>query len=536
MLKNMDPLALSLLIIDKSIISKLYEIKSPDIFEPNSTEFKKDGLFSETIFGTQGSKERMTNFAYIDLNVKVLHPRAFIELTSLSNFYKDIIYGKSYATFDNETKDFIPSNQIDGDTGYSFFIKHFEDIDFKTTDSLKRKFKIFFLKKYTLQDLLIDKYLVIPAGMRDYMITESGKTLEHEINGLYRKVLRAGNAAKQFKDDTSNNDFLNAVRLRVQLSIVEVYEYIENLLKNKGGFIQSKWLKRSINYGTRNVITAPSNEITDLSDPNRTRSFTVEVGVLQAAKGLLPITLFQLRNSLLFDVFDPESTRAMLINPKTYKREYKEISETSRSKWVSDEGLEETINKLIRPDILVKEIVIDGYYLLLIEEDGDNIRIIGDIEKYPNIDKKKLRPITYIELVYLALFNIIEDYPAFVTRYPITGQGSIDVVETTVKPTVKTVKKNVYMRNSSTPIVAKNYPILGEQPFTGLSIPFCLLEGLSADFDGDKVSLNYVWEEESLQELKKTLNSRKNYISPENEIIFPAETLTNKIIMKLFTE
>jgi len=382
----------------------------------------------------------------------------------------------------------------------------------------------------------MDKLLVIPAGMRDYMVTESGKTLEHEINGLYRRVLRAANASKQFKDATSNNEFINAVRLRTQLAVVEVYEYIENLLKDKGGFIQGKWLKRSIAYGTRNVITAPSNEIKDLSDPYRTPAFDIEVGVFQAAKGLLPITIFQLRNSFLHDIFDPESTRANLINSKTLKREYVEISEASRSKWVSDEGLEETINKLVQPENIVKPIVIDKHYLLLLEDNGDEVRVIDNIDYYPNIDKSKLRPITYIELLYLALFDKIKDYPAFVTRYPITGQGSIDVVETHLKPTVKTIKKKVYLRGSQEAKVAPSYPILGEQVFTGLGLPFCLLEGLSGDFDGDKVSLNYVWEEESVQELKKSLNSRKYYISPENEILFPAETLTNKIIMKLFTE
>ena len=536
MLRDMDPLDISLLIINKKIISALHEIVSPDVFEINTTEFKKDGLFSELIFGIPGSKERMVNFAYIDLNVKVLHPRVFKEIISLSSFYKKIVYGTDYAVFDEKEKDFIPATKADGDTGFNFFLKHYDKIDFKQTGSTKREFKIKFIKKYSLNEVLIDKYLVIPAGLRDYTLTESGKELEHEINALYRRVLRVASSAKQFKDDTSSNNFINSVRLRVQKSINEVYDYIENLLDGKGGFIQDKWTKRSINYGTRNVITAAPNEIKDLKDKHRPHALSAEVGLLQATKGLLPMAIFSLRNNFLYDVFDPESTKARLINAKTLKREMVDISEATRGKWVSDEGLEDTINKLRQPEIITSNILIDKHFLFLIEETKDTIRVIDDINKYPNIDTKTLRPITYMELIYLAMYDIVKKYPAFITRYPITGLGSIDIVEPYLKTTLESRRMNVYLRGSTDPILLNEYPILGKSIYTGLAIPQIMLEALAADFDGDKISLNFVWEEESVQEMKKALDSRKYYITPENEILFSANTLTNEIMMKDMTE
>jgi len=52
----------------------------------------------------------------------------------------------------------------------------------------------------------------------------------------------------------------------------------------------------------------------------------------------------------------------------------------------------------------------------------------------------------------------------------------------------------------------------------------------------DKISFNFVWEEDSAKELKDKLNDKSFYITPDNKIAFSADSLTNEIITKLFTE
>ena len=42
------------------------------------------GLFSEVIFGTLGSKERVSRFAYIDLKEKFLHPFFFTKMSKIN--------------------------------------------------------------------------------------------------------------------------------------------------------------------------------------------------------------------------------------------------------------------------------------------------------------------------------------------------------------------------------------------------------------------------------------------------------------------
>ena len=55
-------------------------------------------------------------------------------------------------------------------------------------------------------------------------------------------------------------------------------------------------------------------------------------------------------------------------------------------------------------------------------------------------------------------------------------------------------------------------------------------------FDGDKVSLNFIWEDNAREELTNKLNSKTFYMSTDNKLVFSAQALTNDIVTSLFTE
>ena len=536
--KKFDPTNLDILILDKDMTRKMGEVTSRDIFEQNSTEFNAKGLFSTTIFGSVGSKERMTRFGYINIHLKILHPRAYKEITSLSSLYKGICEGKKYAKYDPRYKDFVETDRLEGKTGFNFFIEHMDKIDFKNNNnSTERLFKIEFIKKYKKEELLMDKFLVIPAGLREYILTESGKPLENEINNYYRKVLAVATTAKQFKSETKDNEFINTILIRLQNAVTVVYDHLENMLDGKSKFIQGKWTKRSITYGTRNVITGVPVNIKDLKDKDRPGPLSTILGVYQASKGLLPITIFQIRTKFLHDIFDQESTRAMLIDPKDLKRKPVNLSEKYRARWVTDDGLEETINKMDNDEIAKSEIVIDKYYLMLIYDGPNEVRILKDIDQLPQgYDPKYVRPMTYLELIYLSLFDIINNYPGYITRYPITGYGSIVPSYPYLKTTLKSKTVNVYLPGWVEPKISREYPLLDSKLFISMSIPTLYLNGLGADFDGDKVSFNFVWKEESRQELLKKLKDKSFYVDPSGGMPFSPVTDVNIIILKIFTE
>ena len=482
--KKLDSLNIDLLILKPDIIKSLMEIKTRDVFSQNSTEFHHEGLFSTTIFGEVGSKERMSTFAFIDLGIEILHPRVYKELTSLSSLYKGMLEGTAYGIFDKKEKDFIPSDRVDGKTGFYSFMEHYDEIKYKLTDSIQREFKVKFLSNYKANEVIMNKYLVLPAGLRDYKLLESGKSMENEINNLYRKMLSIASSAKVFKNDVRNkdNEYISAVRKRLQKIAIDIYDYIENLLDGKSKFIQGKWTKRAIMYSTRNVITAAPVEIKDFNSDDNVRSIDSQVGLYQTTKGLLPITIFNTRTRFLQSIFDLNSTKAMLIDPKTLKKVPANISEKTRSRWVTDDGIEETINKLMQDEIKNAPIMVDGYYLLLVYEHENKIDILESIDvPGVEIDPKNVRPITYGELFYLSIFNIVKDYPAYVTRYPIVNYGGIVPTIPYLKTTLKVKKRLVRLPNTMDYIKANDYPIVGDRWFSSLAIPQIFLDALGAD-------------------------------------------------------
>ena len=484
---EMESLNIDLLVLKPEIIKRLMEVKTRDVFLQNSTEFHNEGLFSTTIFGDVGSPERMSNFGYIDLGIDILHPRIYKELTSLNSLYKGMLEGTAYGIYDKKLKDFVLSDRVDGKTGFYAFMEHYEDIKYKLTDSIQREFKIKFITNYKASDVIMNKYLVMPAGLRDYKILESGKAMENEINNLYRKMLTIASSAKVFKNDVKNkdNEYISAVRKRLQKIAIDIYDYIENLLDGKSKFIQGKWTKRAIMYSTRNVITAAPVEIKNLEDSERPTGLSSQIGLYQTIKGILPIAIFQTRTRFLQDIFDINSTRAMLIDKKTLRRVPVDITEKTRSRWVTDDGLEETINKLMQDEIKNAPIEVDGNYLLLVYENGDKIEILKSLDT-PGLNLKPgdVRPITYGELFYLSIFDIIHTYPVYVTRYPIVNYGGIVPSIPYLKSTLRFKKALVKLPNSTEYRKAIEYPIIGEKWFSSLSVPEIFLEALGADFDG----------------------------------------------------
>lgn len=484
-MNNENALILSLLIVNKKMLidKNIGEVSSRDIFEQNSTTFHTNGLYSERIFGVSGSSERLDSYGFIDLGHQILHPLIYRTVISLSTLYKGLIDGNKYAVFDDKIKDFIESTEEDGDTGYKFFLKHFKDMDFKTKDIvISRKFKIDFLDMFSLKDMIIDSFIVIAAGLRDYVVAESGKVMDNEINGLYRKLIGISNSIKIFKDDTSNNLLINKVMIKLQKSVNEIYEYLENMLEGKGGYLQNKLTKRQIVYGTRNVITSSPVEISNFKDKFNPGALTSTVGIFQSVKGLFPQALFLLRSKYLHDVFDPESTLARLIDIKTLKRDLYKISEKGRSKWVSDDGIEKMFNKLKQDANKQKPIVIDGYYLFMIYEDGDNITLFTNIDDLQDgYDKNKIRPITYGELIFLVMYELVPKYLGIIVRYPITGSGSLVPTDIQVKSTVTNRRVNFKLGVNSEPMIINYYPVDNDKYYNSLSIGAVTLDGLGAD-------------------------------------------------------
>ena len=421
----MLPFNVELLELTADKLKRLQPVTSLDRLDGSTDNFHDDGLFSIPIFGRVGSDDRYKNFSYINIKTKVFHPVVFNRLARLKGLYRSIMSGKTHALWDEEKKDFIPSTPLEGETGFSFFVKHWEDIEFKPTKSVERKQRIELIEKYKDRSM-VNAILVMPAGLRDLRVDENGRQDEDDINNLYRKVLSVSNTIRSNSFD-DNDPSLNRARHNLQNAFNEIYETLERMLTGKKGFIQSKWGSRRVFYGTRNVISSMDTSVEELGEPNAPGFDDTVVGLYQMAKSTLPVTKQMLLSGYLANVFAQGDAHVPLINKETLKPELTALDSQTMDLWSTPEGVGQFINSYAKTDGRTTPIEIDGRYLGLLYIGPDRtFRFMRSIDELPEDRKEEdVVPIAPIHLLYLSGYRRWNTFRAYITRYPITSQFSI---------------------------------------------------------------------------------------------------------------
>ena len=407
-------------------LAGILQVKVLDIKEGMSDALHPEGLYSEEIFGRVGSDERLNRFGYFDLKLSIFHPLVYRKLCQLRSVYDKILNSKAYAVWDDDAKDFtvVPADTPKAETGYSFFIRHWKKIDFTHNKSLTRDLRIALVTKYKNQ-AVTDKLLVMPAGMRDYDVDDSGRFIEDEINEYYRKVL-ATSFTLPSEPSHAELPYYDNPRRSMQTGFNDIYDYISRTLYGKKGFIQHKWGRRRIMNGTRNVLSAMDTTAAVFDSPNSLTINDTLLGLYQTVKSILPKAIYSLRMFLAPNISDANTGYAQLIDPKTLKQTSVRLSIDSLDLWSTSEGLEQIINKFEKPYKRQKQVMIDGHFLALVYRDERHFRILRDIEELPEgWDQKRVRPITYTEMLYLCNYSGWYQHYTYVTRYPIAGLESM---------------------------------------------------------------------------------------------------------------
>jgi len=480
------PFNLYLLSPDKSRLAGLLPTQSMDIYTIDGS-FNPQGLYSSIIFGDLGSPTRQRRLSYIDMRTEVMHPKVFLELTRLKGLYKLIMSGAAYATWDNNLKDFVKSNIIDGRTGYAFFMEHFHDILHAENNSPIRDLRIKFLDKS--HEKCMYRYLVvIPAGLRDIEIDENKRTVEDDINALYRKVMRSANTISTFS--TAKNDpILDTVRWSLQLGFNNIYDYIESILEGKRGFFLSKWASRSIHGGTRNVITAIDPAPKKLGDIDAVTVNDTTCGLHQYLKGTTELSIYGIKAGPMNRIVNNLPNDIWVVDSKTLEERMITPSTFVKDNWGSEKGIEKLLTGYAKLDARHKPIIIDGHYAALLYRDDKYFRVFYDITDLPKrLDRKNVAPITWTEMFYISVYLQSKEVATYITRYPIVGTGSIYCSMVYLQTTVKTeilqrLDDNwCPVENESKAI---NMPIKGQPFIDSVSVHSSKPEGLQADFDGD---------------------------------------------------
>lgn len=530
------PFNISLLELTADKLYGLKPVTSLDTLDGMSRNLHENGLFSISIFGRIGDERRNRRFSFIDIKATIFHPTIFRALVQLKSFYAEILQGKSYAVWDDEIKDFVKSNQLDGETGFHFFTQHWKDIVFEERNSDIRHANIELIKKYK-EVALTDKVIVMPAGLRDIEIEEDNRMSENEINALYRKILSISNTItpSAVKDSI---EMLDGARFSMQNTFNQIYDMIENLIKGKKKLMLGRWASRKIFNGTRNVITSMDIRSEKINSPDTIGFNDAMVGLYQYIKAVLPISIYNLKNGFMTNVFPGPNTPAFLVNKKTLKKEMVKLSPDYFDSWMSDEGIEKIITLFGEESLRHQELEIEGRYVGLVYKGPGVFKFFQDIDELPEgYDKKYVSPITFCELIYASVYHDSHKYPGFVTRYPVTGFGSIYVCNIFLKPTLQTESRaplgDDWQVDQFKPI-AHQFPTKTDF-VNSLSPHPSKLARLSADFDGDTASLNIVYSDESIKEALDYMNSKRYYVGSDGRINFSSETDTIKYILHNLT-
>lgn len=537
--KNL-PINIDLLRVDDKDLARLGKIDSPAIFD-SGNNFHPSGLYSTTVYGAVGSEYRNRRFGYIDLGVTILHPLVYYAITQLKAFYKQIAEGKVTAVFDPKTRSFVKSSAPDADTGYHFFIDHIESLRFERNDSDKRNFLIELVEKAVREGTHFLRYvLVLPAGMRDYTVDHNNKPQEDEINTFYRKLIAQSSIIDPVAAKKSPAVYDN-VAVGLQTIVLELFTYLKSLLEGKHKLILGKWLTRKIFNSTRNVLSSSVEKVNHVDDPNRLRYNECQVGLHQFARACVPKSLYEIKSKYIREIFPEGSNAAFLTNVKTWKKE--EILNTHIQKdydlWTSSAGLEKVVAMLGNLDLRDLPVLLNkGRHCLgLVYRDARYFKFFQDIDELPQEwDRGKVAPVTIAEFIYMSLYPLNGKYPGLITRYPITGFGSIYpayVKFITTMSSFTLEELDTEWRPSGQ--IASSFPNAQSDYFNTCSVHPSHLGALGGDFDGDTVSLTLLQTDEANEEIRAYLGRKEYYINDTGGFTFSNETDVLSAVLNFLT-
>lgn len=474
-----DLFNIDLLVLQPNQIKLMKEVTNLAVFESNTQVFSKDGLFSTEIFGPVGSTLRLEKAGYIDLKLPVLHPLVYKYLKTLDKQYDEIMKGKLTVTFNKELG--IYEEDPNGQTGFEYFMSNLQDLKFVSNDSKQRENKISLVDYGRKPEKWLQYFVVIPAGLRDYVIDKSGRPSQDEVNDIYRRIITSINTIRNSRVTPSTYSNYDMFRYKIQNLVLDVFTYLYNILEGKRGFVQSKWASRSVEFSTRNVITANTTVVKDIKTTRNTNNETI-IGLYQYSKGITPLAMHHIHKNFVQGVVNPINNNAKVIDKKTLRTTLKVVKTKDKEVWLSREGLNNMLNKFKQDVIKSDYATIGEDYIALVVEKGNHVYIIKDTNNVPegiNLDRDKPRPITYAEIIYISIVDTTNYVRGTITRYPVQNIGSVHPVTVYLKTTEPARKVILHMDGIEKEL--PEYPIDGNEYLGSLVVPTTALKRLGAD-------------------------------------------------------
>lgn len=489
-------------------VNKLQEITSPRLFS-NKMMYDPEGILSSDIFGISKGDRRNT-FAYIDLKRHFIHPHLYAKV--VKQMFRGVIYilsGQKRYVIKNGQLVEDPEN---GWTGIDELYKRWNEIDWsksKSVDSTSKKL----LMNLSRDQIFIDKELVIPPAYRDVMIAGTIDSSDHvnELNDLYVKLIRS---VALLSEGGLFSRTQYATQMKIQDTLVEIMEYFKHQVSRKQGLIRKNLIGKSVDYGVRTVISAPSYNNENIGDNIIDVEHTA-VPISECCSLFYPFIESWLKNFFTREIINDPN----LITFYDYETN-KEITATIRDPEIqfSEKNIRKFINDYcLNPDNRFKVVNVMVDVPAKTKKTLKASMILKGKIMLPNNATKVLnRSMTVTDILYLACVDVCEKRHVMVSRYPVGTDKGIFFNKIRVQSTIKHV--NLIFNGKEYPY----YPDIdfsisqdkvGVQFIDTLVMSNSHLDGMGADYDGDQVSARGIYSDEANMEAEEIMNRKTSALN-----------------------
>lgn len=486
----------------------LQEVKNPIFFSMNNIP-TPDGLLSNEIFGVT-PKDRQSTFAYINLSSKFFHPSIYEELKAYDNKFLYIVSSlRKYKLVNGKLIE-----DENGDTGLTWLIKIFKDIDFTNNSSRNKQILANSIIKYQKQKYFMDKLIISPPFYRD-IDTSKGFISIGEVNKLYSEVIRL---SKSIQDtDELGINLKNTLLYKMQELLLDIFNYYMNdkyeggssdTIRGKDGAIYRTALKKNIRYSSRLVLSQPNNNADHWSEIEVDLDTTL-VPLPSAASQLFPFVLFSMKN-FFNNLVNGEKYEALDKNNKPITITIKDIDED-----FSEENLKKYLSRFIHSNS-------NRFASIPIKNEEGKIAYMKTNIKSQSNDKVISRRLTWTDIIYIATVEASDEKYTLSTRYPMDTAFNQVVHKIKVGSTNKTIKAyNIRKYDNYPDIKPEDVDTNTENAFKETcNISNATIGSMGGDYDGDTSNNKATFSNEANLECKKFLESKARSINMKGELIY----------------
>ena len=512
------------------LANHLKETSDPIVFDRGNIPTER-GLLSTQIYGTT-SVERKETFSYIDLKEHFIQPYIFKVLCRMNRNFQACVY----ATKNFIIKDGQLTPDENGETGIEFLYNNWDKLKFDKNDSVIRSERIDLVTFYDKDTIFVKQWIVSPPFYRDvnFQNVKNGKVSHNDLTDLYTKLLKH---VTMLNDNTFDFVF-NTTKAKVQMTLVEIYDYFKGKLTGKNGIMHKSLLGKTVDYAVRTVISAPQFTSNNYAD-TPVDFYHCGLPLSQTCSLFTPFIIYWCKRFFQRN-FEQLGGKFPVKDKETGKIRYLKLKDPAT--YFTDDFIKKKIDNFIYSynDRFEKiEIPIDepGYTKKVYMAFKGRFSSQGFENESPLVT----RPATWCDILYQAAVEMTEDKHVYITRYPLLDHFGIFPNKIHVLSTAKTVP--MYVGDKVYPYypdIDVNMPESEVATYflDTLNMSNLYLPGLGGDYDGDQVTAKGVYSQEANKECDTILHSKSHILNiyGENTRKLGNEGLQTLYMMTKFKE